>query len=130
MHDLSGARQLDEDTLVVDVPDRPLPRALLEAQVVMHVRLLYGDNLKHRLLPGHLDLACGTDKLDHDRVKILPEKLDGDDYCEICFTPRERLHALEAVAKRRNDADGYETITALKSRTRTRGNTSAPKPKK
>lgn len=107
------------DTEVVDVPT--------EAKVVMFVQLLYGDGLKHRLMPDHLDLACETDELDHARVLITPEKLDGDGYCPVCFTPKEIARGRDAIEKRRADAESFGTSDIQPRR---RGSTLQPKPRK
>lgn len=106
MHEALALAVYEADTVVADDPD--------VNGGVMHVQLLYGDGLRHRLMPGHQDLACKVDELDHANVIILPERLDGTDYCELCFTPAERTEALSAVAKRRNDADSFVGIKPRK----------------
>jgi hypothetical protein len=111
-------RSHHHDTEVVDVPT--------EEKVVMFVQLLYGDGLKHRLMPDHLDLACETDELDHVRVLITPEKLDGEGYCPVCFTPKERERARAAIEKRRADAEAF----GVDIQPRRRGVTLNPKPRK
>jgi hypothetical protein len=96
------AAAYEADTIVADDPDA--------VGDVMHVQLLYGDNARHRLMPNQQHLSCKLYPLDHGNVIILPEKLDGDGYCEICFTQAERDEALSAVVKRRNDADSFVGI--------------------
>lgn len=131
MHDLSTLREYDE-TVVVDVPEGEPWRPPTAAEAVMFVQLPYADGLKHKLQPGQLLISCEQFPLIHAEANIHPEKLDGTDYCPVCFTPAELRRALEPIARRRNDSDGYVGMTPLSksSRTRTRGYTAAPKPKK
>lgn len=125
-HDQAAVR-VDYETVVVEDPDRPRSRDEVD---VMHVRLLYGDGLRHKLQPGQLELSCELFPLQHTNVDILPEKLDGVDYCAICFTPKEIARALEAFEKRRAEADQFVTITAkARARRGARGYSVIPRKK-
>ncbi len=102
MHDNSHAFAV-VDTVVVDVPDPPLPRrprTITDGALTMQV-LIEGKH--HRRLPDLSMTACG-EKIDTQRAPLRRESLTGP-LCPDCFTPLElRISAEHAERQFTNGA--------------------------